>query len=701
MIPRHTTRLFLCGASLLFWELVLIRWLGSCVRIVGYYTNFVLIAAFFGLGVGALLARFRFRLEALVLPAIAATVLMGSLLGRFSDLNPHDASEYFWGGGPLGVDGLGTAAGAPALPFWAVLAIVYCATTVVYVAFGQWVGNLFKGLAPVRAYTVEIGGSIAGIALFGAMSFMQFQPAVWMAVGSVMVLITLGGAARASAVAAACAVPMVAIVWMTNGDLTWSPYYKIKCVPIRSVVDPATRTPHQFPEEVGYALTVNNDYHQMMLDLGTGPVGEHKFISDWRTLYEAPYDAGAALPPGPILVVGAGTGNDVMAALRRTDREIVAVDIDPAIVSLGRRLHPEKPYDDPRVTVVIDDARSYFQKTDRKFAMVVFGYLDSHTLLSSFSSLRLDNFVYTIEAIRQVKRILVPGGQVSLTFCTNTPWLHGRFIDMLGAVFRGKTDVRVLGEGSYAYGTVYRNMKRGDDQSEELALDPSGRNLPTDNWPFLYLEKPRIPGHYRGFLAIILAMGFLPFLILPRGERSIRLPYFFMGAAFFLLETSNVVSLSLLFGSTWMVNAFVFAGILLLVLLGNLTAMRLDRRRLPVVFAGIVVTLAIARFTPVSALLAVDPRALQSVLAVPAFLGPVYFAAVAFALLIRDETRFYQAYGSNILGAVLGGALEYLSLVLGFKFLLLLTAGFYLMAWLALRAPAARAGCPVPAAGDD
>jgi hypothetical protein len=46
----------------LFWELVLIRWLGACIRVVADFSNFVLIAAFFGLRAGALLARYQLRL---------------------------------------------------------------------------------------------------------------------------------------------------------------------------------------------------------------------------------------------------------------------------------------------------------------------------------------------------------------------------------------------------------------------------------------------------------------------------------------------------------------------------------------------------------------------------------------------------------------------------------------------------------------
>lgn len=62
VLGKAAFKLFFCGAAALFWELVLIRWLGSTIRVVAYFSNFVLISAFFGLGAGALLDRDRFHL---------------------------------------------------------------------------------------------------------------------------------------------------------------------------------------------------------------------------------------------------------------------------------------------------------------------------------------------------------------------------------------------------------------------------------------------------------------------------------------------------------------------------------------------------------------------------------------------------------------------------------------------------------------
>jgi spermidine synthase len=491
---------------------------------------------------------------------------------------------------------------------------------------------------------------------------------------------------RDYALALACAAAVVWAAAPAAGEFTWSPYYKIRFESFGKIRDAKSGDVHDFGRPVGCALTVNNDYHQMLLDLGPD-APDHAFQREWRRLYELPYTHFRGVPEGPVLVVGAGTGNDVSAALRRTKRKVHAVDIDPAIIELGRKNHFEKPYESDRVTVFVDDARSFFEKTEERYAMVVFGYLDSHRLLSSFTSVRLDNFVYTRESLERVKRILRPGGVVVITFATFPKWMHRRMGTMLGEVFEGPVFgdyvARMFPDTSYVYGAVYaaRNAL-GPPGSGPTA---GGLELPRDNWPFLYLKEPGIPSHYKLFIAVIVVLGFVPLLFLPRGERRIRIPYFLLGAGFFLVETSNIVSLSILFGSTWWVNVLVFAGILVLVLLGNLTAAAVRRPKFPLIFALLGLNVVVALLTPTSALLAIDSMALRCVAAVAVFLGPVYFAAVIFATLIRSEANLYQAYGSNVLGAVIGGACEYTSMVFGFKFLLVVTLAIYLLAFLFLR----------------
>ena len=702
-LDANSARLFACGLAALFWELVLIRWLGASIRIVAYFSNLVLISAFFGLGAGALMTRFRWRLERLIAPLAALATLLGVWLGGFWHVNLGRGDELIWAGGPRGL-GMSAADAERVLPATVILVIVYCATALLFAAFGQYIGRLFRTHPPLRAYSIEVAGSLVGIGLFALLSHWQTSPTVWFSIGFVALLALLPFRVRDVGIVVVLAVVVLAWTRPAATGHTWSPYYRISVDPLTRITDRETKRSVEFEPPVGQVLAVNTDFHQMILDLGPHS-DEHPFLTEWRSFYDASYPAAESLPPGPILVVGAGTGNDVAAALRNTDRRVTAVEIDPGIAELGRQLHPEGPYEDPRVTLVVDDARSFFHRTEERYAMVVFGLLDSHRLLSSFSSVRLDNFIYTRESMGEVHRLLVPGGRVALSFVTVRPWVHQRLLALVDEAFDLETTVSVNPRG-YANGTLFENGRapEADDggrtleavvPSEPIAapapseaegpgeLSVGSVEVPTDDWPFLYLRQRSIPTHNKVFLALALLLSAGALLLLPTGERRIRLPYFFLGAAFFLLETSNVVRMSLLYGSTWWVNTVVFAGILALVLLSNLTA-HFWRVPLGVCLAALSVGIVLAAAIPSDLLLAL-PAGPRAVVAVALFLGPVYFGGLVFARLISRETRLFEAYGSNVLGAVLGGAAEYLSLLMGFRFLLALALAFYVAVFLLLR----------------
>jgi hypothetical protein len=69
----------------------------------------------------------------------------------------------------------------------------------------------------------------------------------------------------------------------------------------------------------------------------------------------------------------------------------------------------------------------------------------------------------------------------------------------------------------------------------------------------------------------------------PFGEMRPYADLFFMGAAFLLLETKNVATFALLFGTTWFVNALVFGGVLIIVLAAVETTRRVRTPPLPIV----------------------------------------------------------------------------------------------------------------------
>jgi len=691
MISNVSLRLILCGAAALFWELVLIRWMGSSVRLVAYYSNFILISAFFGLGSGALLVRYKFRLWEYIFVILAICVFLGPFVGSFFHLNPASANEYIWLGSPGGIhpqtfEGfLGLNLTFP-LPYWIVLGSIFTVNTFLFVGFGQWLGHLFQNFRPLKAYTLEIGGSILGILLFAVVSLFHLPPTAWFLIGFALLLLIIDKSVKQYLIALASSALVLLVCGNFANQFLWSPYYKIHIAPLEQVHDLKQNRLLRSPQPFGYTVTVNNDYHQMILDLAGSR--DHAFFSSWRWLYDYPYQQGREEIEGPVLIVGAGAGNDVSAALRNSQSRIDAVEIDPMIIQLGRRYHFEKPYANPRVRVIVDDARSFFDRTDKRYAKVVFGFLDSHTLMSSFSSLRLDNFVYTYESMVRVKELLLPGGKVYITFASNTPWIHDRLIKLLDSVFDYRTVVAFDQKNRYANGVIYMNGRIGVSGARPLKMveiQNANFDIPTDDWPFLYMKEPGIPGHYVVFIILMVLGAIGSISLLPQGQRKIKLPYFFMGAGFFLIETSNVVSLSLLYGSTWTVNVTVFTGILSLILIGNWICILTARPRYRLMMSLLFINILISYIIRPSSLLGIHSIVLQGVVASFVFLGPIFFSSLIFGHLIKQEKNLTQAYGSNLMGAVIGGASEYFSLVMGIKFLLIVTCLYYLLAFFYLR----------------
>ena len=78
--------------------------------------------------------------------------------------------------------------------------------------------------------------------------------------------------------------------------------------------------------------------------------------------------------------MGAGSGTDVALALSKGAKHIDAVEIDPRIQQIGAEKNLDKPYDDPRVTVHINDGRAFLERTDKPYDLILFALPDSLTL---------------------------------------------------------------------------------------------------------------------------------------------------------------------------------------------------------------------------------------------------------------------------------------------------------------------------------
>ena len=156
---------------------------------------------------------------------------------------------------------------------------------------------------------------------------------------------------------------------------------------------------------------------------------------------------------------------------------------------------------------------------------------------------------------------------------------------------------------------------------------------------------------------------------------------FFMGAAFLLLETKNIVQFALLFGTTWFVNALVTAGVLVAVFAAVEVSRHVVVRRPALLYAALLAALAVAWAVPPAALLSLSPLP-RFVLAVIIAFMPIFLANMVFSQRFRDTGDSTTAFGANLLGAMVGGILEYSSLIIGYQWLLVLVALLYGLAFL-------------------
>jgi hypothetical protein len=216
----------------------------------------------------------------------------------------------------------------------------------------------------------------------------------------------------------------------------------------------------------------------------------------------------------------------------------------------------------------------------------------------------------------------------------------------------------------------------------------------SDDWPFLYLRPGVFPWGYLTVLAFILGVAALtvrPVFGLGRAGHSFDRVLFLMGAAFLLIETRGVTSLSLLFGSTWVVNSAVFGGILVMVLLANLAVERWQWRNPTPWFVALFAAVALLGWFPLDRLSAL-PLVVRAVAGGLLTGLPVGLAGVIVPLLLARSAQPAAALGSNLLGAVLGGCLEYYSMIGGLGSVALLALVLYLAAFLLLRRAAGARG---------
>jgi SAM-dependent methyltransferase len=656
--------LFIASFLGLYFELFIIRYVSTEIRTLAYFKNLPLIACFLGLGVG--MVRWKAMQWTRHLFPFVATALL--LLVHNADLLNirhlrFSIGDYFLFG----------AAKTSVLVSVLVVTFLLGMIVAICIPLGSLIGEGMAGLSALRGYGINLAGSLAGILCFTATAFLEWSPLPVLAV-AVVLLVPFYWRQRVSLALLAC---MLAASGGSEPNTYWSPYYRVDVQKIEG--------PESGSKAPGYFVDVNYDYHQAMLDLTPEflrRVGEVRLFTAAARNYNLPYEL--APRPSEVLVVGAGTGNDTATALRHGAEHVDAVEIDPVIIRLGRELHPERPYDSPKVTVYNTDARAFLKAAHRRYDLIIFAYLDSHTVFSSLSSLRLDNYVYTAQAFREARRLLKPGGTLSVSFASGEPFVEARMYNTLTAAFgtpprvfeTGYDGGQVFVEGAAKSGTAPPNVP---DVTSGFTYDAG--DVATDNWPFLYLKSHSIPAALA--VVLLLFLGGAALLIsrtigAPGFREEYHLQVFLLGAGFLLLETKSITEMALLFGSTWSVNAIVIAAFLTMALLANvLVSWRPISMKIG--FAGLFAALLLSVVVPYDLLnaLSFGPRVLLASVVIAL---PVFFSGMVFSTAFQRVASPDRALGINLLGAIAGGTLENLVLIAGTKVLGVLAIVIYLAA---------------------
>jgi SAM-dependent methyltransferase len=657
-------RLVVASALMLFVQLALIRWSGANLVHLSYFSNLILLASFLGIGLGFLRAR---KPRDLGRFAPVAVLVLIAFIFFFPARIEGSSSEliFFTEVKPTG------------LPTWVTLPLVFLVVAFAMTLLGEITGRAFLEFTALDAYRWDIVGSLSGTLLFTLVAFLRSPSWIWPTVMLVALVLLYGKTLPiVSWLAAIGIIVLLAIESLTPG-VSWSPYYKVTTQDYTNTAPPYT------------AVQVNGIPHQNVLD------AEKRL--EIEPLYGRPYERAVDNPLRNVLVIGAGTGTDVALALSRGAQRVDAVEIDPRIQQIGIEKNPNQPYADPRVTTYIDDGRAFLSRTDNEYDLILFALPDSLTLVSGASQLRLESYLFTRESIQEAYDHLSPDGVFAMYNYYREDWLINRLAGTVEEVFGHAPCIdRFTAVQSLAVMAIGKSPENAvcDDTWERAAIAASGQEIPApsaDDRPFLYLKDASIPQIYLLLIGLILAVSLIAIRVVGGPLRQMRgyADLFLMGMAFLLLETRSITTFALLFGTTWLVNALVFAGVLLAVLLAIEVTRRYSPRR-PWVIAALFISLAIAWLVPNAWLLTL-PVPLRLLVAVVLAFAPIFCANLYFTSRFKEAANPTAAFAANLFGAMIGGTLEYLSLLTGYRFLLVVAAVIYLAAVLVGRRLGARA----------
>ena len=694
-MTKPWVRISLISFLILFLELLVIRLVSTEIRIFAYLANLVLLATFVGSGLGMLTRRklplsiTAVSLTLLTLVLVTQTIvrlptLEFRLFSGITELLAPLSEAYIWFQVDT-VSRLGIIIGT------LLTVVIFGLIMAVFMPLGQFLGLILnQARQPLLAYSVNIAASLAGMWAFYLWSNLGLSPFLGLVTAQVLLIALITDRiVRLYGVAAVLAglvllAPRSAHQPQEKPVTFWSPYQKLTLSIIQD------KNPHRAQ---GWYLEVNNVGYMGLLDLSAYAVEQRlpaieAWLKDKKRLADLPfinqYDLPYKFKPEAkqVLIIGGGAGNDAAAAVRANIASVDLVEIDPQIVAIGRKYHVESPYDQQNVTVYVNDGRAFLETTRRTYDAVVMGLADSHALSSSLTNVQLDNYLYTLEALRQVKAVLKPDGILLLSFEVTRPWIGARLQQTIPQAFGYPPAIfEVRSDGAFGWGgIVFVNGKDTQTVAKILQSQPALADFITrhakdyapvaiisltDNWPYIYLDQPRLPLLHLVVAGIIItSLWWLKGRLLS-AKNGIDWPFFFLGAGFMVYEFQNISKSSLIFGNTWMTNLFIITGVLSLILAANLAV----AKKWIGLKWGITLLLASlgAQLLVPTAWFNTLSGTIKAVAAIGWLNLPHFFSGIVFAHLFVKTKSKALALGSNLLGSAIGGFLEILSFLWGMQ----------------------------------
>jgi len=723
--------LFLISFLTLFLELTCIRWFPSHVLFLTFFTNTVLLASILGISVGCLAANRKSNL--LLWTPLVLMIGLGSAhlvewqrqtSASIIDVGNQASPQMVF----FGVEYQARDLSSFVIPIEVICGYFFLIIALAMMGPGQQLGRALARMPNrLEAYTIDILGSIFGIVVFAACSFLELPPTWWFALVMAGFVWFLAPDNRRRGFALALGPALVLLLSVAPQGTRaegprqqWSPYYRIDYHPSQRLIN-VNLIGHQQMQPRDAAFPAYALPHLLNRDSGGKPFGQ-------------------------VLIIGAGSGNDVSRALAWGAERVDAVEIDPVIQRIGKRDHPDHPYDDPRVFVHLNDGRNFLKSGNKQYDLIIYALVDSLVLHSGYSNIRLESYLFTKQAMDDVRKRLRPGGTFVMYNYFRQGWIVSRLQNSVRAAFGGDALVvnlpsrdvlnpddslggdftmLIAGENRAIQDAFMRQPEywlrlRGpfdrqtlngfeyplpDERSSWRQMPAESRDtsewkqfrltqvnsgtadtrLATDDWPMLYLREPMIPGvSLRGgaIMAVIAVLMLAPFMRRATGSSSqptgLLVQMFFLGAGFMLVETKAVVHMALLFGGTWIVNSVVIFAVLVMILIANLFVAMVRPERLAFYYAALLASLVASALVPMDTFLGMDRTAQIAAASILAF-TPIFFAGVVFAVSFTRAVEPDRAFGANIAGAMFGGLAEYSSMLLGFQYLLFVAVALYII----------------------